>query len=58
MVTFMECSEKYASSSVEHKNVVSKLGVLDIVFGMQTDALIGILEHAVYRGYLGYLTSD
>ena len=54
----MECSEKYASSSVEHKNVVSKLGVLDIVFGMQTDALIGILEHAVYRGYLGHLTSD
>ena len=64
MVTYMECSRKYASNSMHAITLVSKLGGLDIVFGMQTDALLiasssyfGIARSR-YCGYLGHLESD
>ena len=61
MVTYMECSSKYASNSTLDVTIVSKLGGLDIMFGMQTDALIANSRYfgiGRYCGYLGHLESD
>ena len=63
MVTYMEFSRKYASNSMLDITLVSKLGGLDIVFGMQTDALIASssyfgIARSRYCGYLGHLESD
>ena len=60
-LTYMECSRKYASNSMLDIRIGSKLGGLDIVFRMQTDALIANSHYfgmARNCGYLGHLTSD
>ena len=61
MVTFMECSRKYASNSMLDITIVSKLGVLDIVFWLATYALISNSRYfgtCRNRGYLGHMTSN